>query len=74
MVNRHPHDTLTPSWLDCFAVVKHVTRRVHVLGLTANPTAVWVVQQARNLMLNPGDRAGDYSGRVPRAWKAFTRA
>jgi hypothetical protein len=32
------------------------TRRIHLLGATANPTGQWVAQQARTLLMDPADR------------------
>jgi len=31
--------------------IEHDTRRVHLAGVTANPSGAWVTQQARNLLL-----------------------
>jgi len=36
--------------------IEHGTRRMHLGGVTANPTGEWAVQQARNLALTLGER------------------
>ena len=32
--------------------IEHDTRRVHLAGITAHPAGDWVIQQARNLLMN----------------------
>ena len=39
--------------------IEHGTRRMHLGGVTANPTGDWTVQQARNLALTLGERFED---------------
>jgi putative transposase len=47
--------TLTGARMYILAAIEHATRRVRVLGATAHPTAAWVAQSARNMIMDVED-------------------
>jgi putative transposase len=50
-------DLLNGTKVYVLAVIEHGTRRIRVLGATEHPVQAWVVQQARNLLMD-GEDAG----------------
>ncbi|XVS61836.1 integrase core domain-containing protein [Actinosynnema sp. CA-299493] len=47
--------TLSGTRQYVLAVIEHTSRRIRVLGTTAHPTASWVTQAARNLVMDLDD-------------------
>jgi len=56
----HVDCAVTMRRLYVFFVIEVGTRHVHVLGVTAHPDGAWTVQQARSLLIDVGERAGQF--------------
>jgi transposase len=48
-------DLLNGSKVYVLAAIEHGTRRIRILGVTGHPVQAWVVQQARNLLMDLED-------------------
>ncbi|MGW7007294.1 integrase core domain-containing protein [Streptomyces sp. NPDC054933] len=70
--------TLTGARLHVLTVIEHASRRIRILGATTHPNAAWVVQAARNLVMDLEDAGRrtrflirDRDGKYPQAFDAI---
>ena len=67
-------DTVLLKKLYILVFIEHGTRRMHLGGVTANPTGEWTLQQARNLAMSLGERFEDIRFLIRDRGSNFTRS
>jgi putative transposase len=67
-------DTVLLKRLYVLVFIEHGTRRMHLGGVTANPTGEWTVQQARNLAMSLGGQFEDVKFLIRDRGSNFTQS
>jgi putative transposase len=70
----HVDCALTLQRLYVFFVIEVASRYVHILGITTNPDGPWTAQQARNLLMDLGERTEQFKVLVRDRAGQFTAA
>lgn len=71
----HVDGVITVRRVYVFFVMEEVdTRHIHLWGVTAYPDGMWTVQQARNLLMDLGERTAGFRFLVRDRAGQFTKA